>query len=147
MKMMTVPTCSTAIRGMMLSELVLKPFPDRKEFTILITEVVSPDLFYGQLVSNDSIEALQELTLALHKVYSSDNNDSFTPKINEICVAKFTDGQWYRASIVLYNADMTACVSSNCLFLQTFSNFSFDECSLKKNLENANFGFHFIVNK
>ena len=114
---MSTPTCSVAVRGMMLSELVPKPFPDEKEFSIFITEVISPTLFYGQLVSRDSVEALQELSLNLYEVYSSDNTTGFTPKINEICVAKFTDGQWYRASVVLYNSDMTARVSHLVIFL------------------------------
>lgn len=106
-----MPTCSAAVRGMMLSELVSKPFPNEKEFSIFVTEVVSPTLFYGQLVTKESVEVLQELTSSLFNEYSNDNNIGFTPKINEICVAKFTDGQWYRASVVLYNSDMTAHVS------------------------------------
>ena len=109
---MSMPTCSVAVRGMMLSELVAKPFPDEKEFSIFITEVVSPTLFYGQMVTKESIEVLEELTLSLDNVYSNDDSNGFTPKINEICVAKFTDGQWYRASVVLYNSDMTAHVSN-----------------------------------
>uniref|UniRef100_A0A7M5WYX1 Tudor domain-containing protein n=1 Tax=Clytia hemisphaerica TaxID=252671 RepID=A0A7M5WYX1_9CNID len=104
------PSCSVAVRGMLLSELAAKPFPDEQEFSICVTEVVSPHLFYGQLLTEESVESIQKLTIELANVYSSEPATSFTPKINEICVAKFMDGQWYRASVIQYNSDMTAHV-------------------------------------
>ena len=99
---------------MLLSELAAKPFPDEQEFSICVTEIVSPNLFYGQLLTEDSVEAIQQLTVELAEVYSNEPAASFTPKINEICVAKFMDGQWYRASVIQHNSDMTAHVSFFC---------------------------------
>jgi len=46
-----MPSCSVAVRGMMLSELPTKPFPDEQQFTIYVSEAITPNLLYGQLVS------------------------------------------------------------------------------------------------
>lgn len=103
------PSNGNAVRGMMLRDLAVKPFPDEDTFAICVSDVVSPELFYGQLATEGSALALQELTLELASVYSGDeDNACYTPQLNEICVAKFEDGNWYRASVIQYNADMTA---------------------------------------
>ncbi|XP_057307302.1 uncharacterized protein LOC130645350 isoform X2 [Hydractinia symbiolongicarpus] len=108
------PSCSDAIRGMMLPDLPVQPFPDVNEFQLCVTEVVSPHLFYGQLMHDAALQGLQQVTELLYETFVNvDAAPPFTPKINEICVAKFSeDGCWYRASIVQYDTDMsTARVS------------------------------------
>ena len=110
------PSCSDAVRGMMITDLPVKPFPDELEFNICTTEVVSANCFYAQLLSEDTIASLQDLSTCLYETYDQ-HMAPFTPKINEICVAKFDEDQlWYRASVLSYNGDMTARVSS-CKFL------------------------------
>jgi len=74
-------------------------------------------------VNDESILMLQDLTMQLKEVYNENKSEvipSFTPKVNEICVAKFTDDQWYRASVVQYNADLTARVSPTLSLLFLF---------------------------
>ena len=107
----TRPSCSNAIRGMMLKDLPVKPSPDETEFEICCTEVVSPELFYGQLL-DESCTSLAKLSEKINEIYSDPNNNGkpYTPSVNEICAAKFIDGGWYRASVVNYNADGTARV-------------------------------------
>ena len=95
----------------MITDLPVKPFPDDLVFSICTTEVVSPNCFYAQLLNEDTISSLQELSTYLHETYEQ-HMTPFTPKINEICVAKFEEDQaWYRASVLSYNEDMTARVS------------------------------------
>ena len=112
MKTPTKASCDNAIYGMMLSDLVTKPFPDDSQFTVCVTEVASPHLFYGQLMTDDCIQALGTLTNQLQEKYNQGDLPLFAPKLNEVCVAKFDeDGCWYRASVIQYNNDMTARVS------------------------------------
>lgn len=105
------PSCTNAMHGMMLKDLQVKPFPDEKQFDVCVTEVVSPYMIYAQLLSDDSVEALQLVSQQLQEQYSNPTLQVFTPKLYEICVAKFPeDGLWYRAIVIQYNTDMTARV-------------------------------------
>ena len=107
----TRPTCSDAVRGMMMNDLPVKPFPDESTFMFIGTEVVSPELFYGQVADNATIQMLSNLFTNLQTTYSNPG-PAFTPKVGELCVAKFKeDGCWYRACVTGYNADLSARVS------------------------------------
>ena len=112
------PSCSDAIRGMMLSDLSVKPFPDEEQFSVCATEVITPSLFYCQVLDDSTINTLQKVTDLLNETYSNKSLAPFIPKVNELCVALFNDdGCWYRASVIQYNADMTARVSLLLMFL------------------------------
>lgn len=107
-------TCQDAVRGMMFTDLPVKPFPDELVFNIYTTEVVSPKSFYGQLVTANTVACLQELSdqLGLYKSYEA-IMPPFAPKINELCVAKFKEDQeWYRAFVLRYidNDDAEVCM-------------------------------------
>ena len=105
------PSCSDAVRGMMFKDLPAKPAPDDKTFPVCTTHVDGPNCFYAQLLDADTMGSLEKLTTLLNETYEKPMA-AFTPKINEICVAKFSeDGAWYRAIVMSYNADLTARVS------------------------------------
>ena len=107
------PSCSEAFHGLMLSELSTKPFPNANEFEVCFTEVVSPALMYAQVLDTSTIQGLQQVTQLLQELCENVDLPAFTPKVQEICCAKFSDDNlWYRASVLHYNADMTARVSS-----------------------------------
>jgi len=68
---------------------------------IVITEV-TPDLhFYGQLVENGP--KLEQLTVQLRNELESRPPvpGAYTPKVGDLCVAKFSiDNEWYRAKVL-----------------------------------------------
>jgi staphylococcal nuclease domain-containing protein 1 len=68
---------------------------------IVITEITNELHFYGQLVENGA--KLEQLTIQLRAELEARPPvpGSYTPKLGEICVAKFSlDGEWYRAKII-----------------------------------------------
>jgi len=68
---------------------------------IVITEI-TPDLhFYGQLVENGP--KLEQLTVQLRSELESRPPvpGAYTPKVGDLCVAKFSvDNEWYRAKVL-----------------------------------------------
>lgn len=66
---------------------------------VLVIEV-TPDLhFYAQLV--DQGPKLEQLMAKIQQEFVANPplSGSFTPKRGELCAAKYTDGQWYRARV------------------------------------------------
>jgi len=62
--------------------------------------VVTPDLhFYAQLVEQGP--KLEQLMAKIQQEFNANPplSGSFSPKRGELCAAKFTDGQWYRARV------------------------------------------------
>ncbi|XP_065648312.1 tudor domain-containing 6 isoform X5 [Hydra vulgaris] len=97
---------------MMLSQLSTNSFPDSTEFEVCFTEIVSPVLMYAQILDNNTIDALQQVTLRLQEIDEIQDFPLLKPKIDQICCAKYNaDNQWYRASIICYKTDLMATVN------------------------------------
>jgi staphylococcal nuclease domain-containing protein 1 len=66
---------------------------------VLVIEVTPELHFYAQLVEQGP--KLVQLMAKIQQEFSSNPPlaGSFTPKRGELCAAKFTDGQWYRARV------------------------------------------------
>lgn len=104
------PSCDNAVRSIMLADVPVKPFPDENAFNICATEVISTNCFFAQLLNDETVQQLGDLTTRLNEIYEQETTP-FTPKKNEICVAKFDEDQsWYRACLLSYNTNGTARV-------------------------------------
>ncbi|XP_047128078.1 tudor domain-containing protein 15 isoform X1 [Hydra vulgaris] len=103
---------SDTFHQLMLSELSTSSFPDSTEFEVCFTEIVSPALMYAQILDDNTLAALQEVTLRLQEIDKIQDFTLLKPKIDQICCAKYNaDNQWYRASIICYNTDLMATVN------------------------------------
>jgi len=73
---------------------------------IVVTEVTNELHFYGQLVENGP--KLEQLTVQLRAELAARPPvpGAYTPKVGELCVAKFSlDDEWYRAKVLTSNAN------------------------------------------
>ncbi len=71
---------------------------------IVVTEVTNELHFYGQLVENGP--KLEQLTVQLRSELASRPPipGAYTPKVGDLCVAKFSlDDEWYRAKVLTFN--------------------------------------------
>jgi len=66
---------------------------------VVITEITPELHFYAQKV--DQGPALEQLTLQLRQELNTNPPlaGSYTPKKGDLCAAKFSDGEWYRAKV------------------------------------------------
>jgi len=70
---------------------------------IVVTEVTNELHFYGQLVENGP--KLEQLTVQLRSELAARPPvpGAYTPKVGDLCVAKFSlDDEWYRAKVLTY---------------------------------------------
>ena len=85
-----------------VSSLEKVPLPYKHEtFSLLVTEVYSPDEFYIQTEKNS--EAIDELCTSLYKYFSTNKPSPLThsPGVGSLVCAKFSqDGAWYRAEVL-----------------------------------------------
>lgn len=83
-------------------EKVLEAEPQERKITyktIVVTEVTDELHFYAQNAENGpQLEKLME-QLRAEMAANPPLAGAYTPKKNEICAAKFTDGEWYRAKV------------------------------------------------
>ncbi len=68
---------------------------------VLITEVATLNEIYVQVVSNDSMSAMNSISQFLESsLMNSKNNSNVLPPLNSLCVAKYSeDHQWYRCKV------------------------------------------------
>ncbi|KAL9977650.1 hypothetical protein ACROYT_G015079 [Oculina patagonica] len=70
------------------------------QFDILVTEVVSPGLFYCQLGTVESLQNGAKLTQDMNSHYNAVSYPPFVPHENNLCAAHFAkSGDWCRAFI------------------------------------------------
>ena len=80
--------------------------PSNESFSLLVTEVYSPDEFYIQVL--DSCDKLSELSSSLNEYFSSNKSPSLSspPSAGSLVCAMFSqDGAWYRGEVLETSAD------------------------------------------
>ena len=100
--------CNTS--KIMEQDIPLQPFPKEKEFDIIVSEVVSPSCFFGQILTKDkaNIVAMFNMSQLLQELPDDTIQSNFKPIIDEACLAFFPDDQsWSRGSIKDINQDGT----------------------------------------
>ncbi|XP_068807765.1 tudor domain-containing protein 1 isoform X2 [Struthio camelus] len=69
--------------------------------SVCVTEVISPVLFYAVPIKTRDQETPHMHLVDLEDYCKSCNKQSFKPKVDEACCAKFSgDGRWYRALVL-----------------------------------------------
>ena len=94
----------------MEQDIPLQPFPKETEFNIIVSEVVSPTSFFGQILTEDkaNIIAMFNMSQLLQELPDSTIQSNFKPVVGEACLAFFPDDQsWSRGSIKYINQDGT----------------------------------------
>ena len=97
-------------KRVMLQEIPLQQLPEEPDFDIIITDVTSPSCFFAQIISKDksNIAKFSALHNQLQKYDELSHLPSYTPVINEACVAFFPDDQsWSRGVVEQINRDAT----------------------------------------
>ena len=81
-------------------------FPKDARFNIVVTEVVSPGLFFCQLGTVESLQNGAKLTQDMNSHYNAVSYPPFVPQKNNLCAALFAvSGDWCRAFIKGVSAD------------------------------------------
>eukprot|EP00112_Aurelia_sp_Birch-Aquarium-sp1_P002178 Seg1234.10 transcript_id=Seg1234.10/GoldUCD/mRNA.D3Y31 product="Tudor domain-containing protein 1" protein_id=Seg1234.10/GoldUCD/D3Y31 len=94
----------------MEQDIPLQPFPKETEFDIIVSEVISPSCFFGQILTEDkaNIIAMFNMSQLLQELPDSTIQSNFKPIVGEACLAFFPDDQsWSRGSIKHINQDGT----------------------------------------
>jgi RNA recognition motif-containing protein len=78
------------------------PPGNEKTFKIYCTCVVSPSCIWAQ-VFHDNTNDLYSLMQDMNQLYLSIDVSGYLPVVGEICVAKYSDGLYYRAEVLSFN--------------------------------------------
>lgn len=103
--------CSNSFKGdgvesTVFEQAIQAALPQDVTFDILVTEVVSPGLIYGQLGTVESLQNVAKLTQDMNLHYNAISYPPFVPHKNSLCAAHFAEsGDWCRAFIMEVSID------------------------------------------
>lgn len=75
--------------------------PHNTEVRVVVTEVVSPNMIWVQIVYKENVEPLQELMGKMAEKFSNSKPDLTTAREGQYCGVQFSlDQQWYRGKVI-----------------------------------------------
>ncbi|XP_076372425.1 uncharacterized protein LOC143257524 isoform X2 [Tachypleus tridentatus] len=91
--------------------------PVGETIPLVVSTIVSPEMMFFHPVEEGVILKLQEIMKMVNEKCNNLPGSSYLPETGEMCLAKFTDGLWYRAvALQLEDTDVYVCFTDfgNC---------------------------------
>ena len=94
------------VESTVFEQAIQAALPQDLRFDVLVTEVLSPGLFYCQLGTVQSLQNVAKLTQDMNSHYNAVSYPPFVPHENNLCAAHFAEsGDWCRAFITEVSVD------------------------------------------